>query len=367
MKNILKINRIVFSFVFLFLYFTIHKLPNFTSVSAQSINEDYFVYLPIIYKPEKPKPLLLGIYPSGWMGDQIVMDNQLNDLSDWSGVKLTFAGTFTDINEPNYDAAINQQLEKVFINGYTPFINILPKIKASDYAAGKADVYIRLWANAYKKVVQGMNRVSYIALMPEMNGNWVPYGYEPEAYKASLIRTQRIFQEEGVPDNSVQWVFAPNGWSTSDHKFEYYYPGDEIIDAIGFSAYNYGYCAYPGYTPNWNTLESITSDYIDRILLMAPEKPIFIAQVATTAKTSTGISDLAKNNWFIEGYSFLANSINVRGIIYFNIDDNICDMAMWRTWSTSLKKSFIGYKEVINNNNFEYASPNEIFLNPILP
>jgi hypothetical protein len=338
-----------------------------SNTKAQTLDSNFKVFLPIIKNGNLHKPLLLGLYPKGWMGDQTVMDSQMNGLSDWAEVKLTFAGTFTDINEPNYDAAINQQLDKIYLNGYTPFINILPKMSAYSYAKGDADQFIRLWARAFKEVVSVGNRVAYIALMPEMNGNWVPYGYDPNNYKLSLIRTQRIFKEEGVPENTVRWVFAPNGWSNKDHNFEYYYPGDDIVDAIGFSAYNYGYCAYPGYTPSWNSLESITSEYIDRIVQMAPSKSIFIAQVASSAKTSTGASDSAKNNWFREGYNFLAQAENVRGIIYFNIDDNICDMAMWRTWPTTLTKNYPGYKEVIQSNSFLYMNPTEVFNNPILP
>lgn len=313
------------------------------------------------------RPLLLGLYAKGWVGDQNVVDAQLNDLGSWSGVKLTFAGTFTDINEPNYDAAINMQLEKMYSNGYTPFINILPKISAYNYAKGDADQYIRLWARAYKQVVQSDNRVGYIALMPEMNGNWVPYGTDPGNYKLSLIRTQRIFKEEGVPDAAVQWVFAPNGWSTSSNMLEYYYPGDEYIDVIGFSAYNYGYCTYPNYSPQWNSLESITKEYIERIRKMAPSKPIFISQISTSAKENSGINDEAKNQWIRDGYEFLLESLNVRAVIYFNIDDEICDMAIWRTWPTSFAKSYQGYMDIVQSSGIKYMSPSELFKNPILP
>jgi hypothetical protein len=41
------------------------------------------------------------------MGDPSVVTKNIGGFSDWSGLRLTFAGTFTDFKEQNYEAAIN--------------------------------------------------------------------------------------------------------------------------------------------------------------------------------------------------------------------------------------------------------------------
>jgi beta-mannanase len=244
----------------------------------------------------------------------------------------------------------------------------MTKHTAYEVASGQVDQNIRLWAQWFKRYVEeGKDRMAFIAPMPEMNGNWTSYGLDAGNFKIAFQRIQNIFAEEGVPDDSVRWVFAPNGWSHPDHAFENYYPGDDLVDAVGFSAYNYGYCRYPGYNPVWKTLESVTAEYIGRMRVMAPTKPVFLTQVATSGRTSAGVDDEAKNQWFREGYAYLARTEGVRGAIYFNLDDDICDMAMYRTWSSNFSANYPGYRDAVQGPGFGYLSPADLKGSPLTP
>lgn len=320
------------------------------------------IYLPIIFKSQ-PKSILLGLYPTGWMGNQDVIDSQLNEFSNWSAKRITLAGTFIGIEDPTvWD--INIPLTKIYENGYTPFINIGTKFTAEQFASGDANIHIAEWARLFKQVVSDEDRVAFIALMPEMNGDWVIYGYDPKNFIDSFRLIQRIFLEQGVPKDSVKWVFAPNGWSFPKHNFEFYYPGDEYVDIVGFSSYNFGYCGASTY---WKSLQKGVESYVERMQILAPRKPIFLTQTGTSAFTEYGMNDNAKNLWLKEGYSYLANNSSVKAIIYFNIEGNNCDFAIYRTWETNYNTRYIGYKEGVQSSVFKYYSPAELKLLPLVP
>jgi hypothetical protein len=316
------------------------------------------VYLPLISKSEQ-RYVLLGLYPTGWMGDQKVIDSQLHSISNWSGKRISIAGTFIGITE-HTEGGINLQLNKIYENGYTPFINIMTNYTAEEYSSGKADFHIIEWAKRFKNVVSLDERIAYIALMPEMNGFWVRYGNDPENYIKSLKLTQRIFREQGVPEESVKWVFAPNGWSYDEHKFENYYPGDGFVDIVSFSSYNFGYCPAQAEWPGWISMQEAVEPYVERFNTLAPDKPIFLAQTGTTAFTGNGLDENAKNQWLKDGYSYLAEDNRIRAIIYFNIEDDKCDLAIYRTWETQYAKFYNGYKEGVQSSVFRYFSPAEL-------
>ena len=178
-----------------------------------------------------------------------------------------------------------------------PFVNLQIWATAYDIASGKKDVEIRNWARAYKNFADGpdgQGRIAFIAPIQEMNscqsgGCWTMWGGDPENYKIAFRRIRQIFDQEAVPSSSVRWVFAPNGWShyKYDHPFEDYYPGENWVDIVAISAYNFGGCI-----PNaWRSPQEVYNNpnyrhqsegaYLDRMRVMAPGKPIFIAQTGT--------------------------------------------------------------------------------------
>jgi hypothetical protein len=93
-----------------------------------------------------------------------------------------------------------------------------------------------------------------------MNTTWASYGQDPANYKLAFARVQQIFTQNGVPDSAVKWVFAPNGWAHL--VFEPYYPGDSLVDVIGASAYNWGYCNDTSDLRYWNPPSTTFSFYI---------------------------------------------------------------------------------------------------------
>jgi len=316
------------------------------------------IYLPMISKASGGMPVMLGVYPQGWPASPDVMKNEFHGLDTWAGKQHSIGGTFSgfEINDP--DGNVTILLRTMWDHGYTPFVNIATDYSASGVANGQIDAYIRAWARAFKNYANNGQRMAFLAPLQEMNGDWVPYGLSPANYKLAYDRIQRIFREEGVPDNSVRWTFAPNGWSDpKDPPFESYYPGDSKVDVVGFSAYNFGYTIKGGI---WQDPEDVFPKYMRRMYTMAPTKPIFIAQTATTAYSAPGNYNVnEKNRWLREAYPYLLTFNNLRAIIYFNVgSDPKLDWPFFVYDNPS--KQFQGYRDGVADPRFVYIAPGDL-------
>ena len=307
------------------------------------------IYLPLSnrnYKNYTSKmPILLGLYSSKWYGIEENIDNELDAISTWSGKRISLAGTFVDFNDP-YDTHVTNQLTLIWNRGYTPYVNIMTTHSAQYVASGSQDQSIRSWARAFAIYANDGQRMAFLAPFPEMNGGWVPYGLDAANYKTAFVRIQNIFAEEGVPENSVRWVFAPNKIGA---KFENYYPGDDLVDVIGFSAYNRG--AWENFT--WQTPEDLFATGIERMQIMAPGKPIFISQTGTTSLTAAGNNPEAKNQWLRDLYAFVSTQPAVKAVIYFNLASSNSD---YRIFSNG-DFAYQGYADGVSYSTVGYVPP----------
>ncbi len=147
--------------------------------------------------------------------------------------------------------------------------------------------------------------MAFMAPFTEMNGEWTTYGGDPTNFKIGFRHVRDIFLQEGAPANSMKWVFGPNGWSNI--PFEEYYPGDDVVNINAFSSYNYGYCDAIDPWQDWKSPETIYGEYIQRMKVMSPTKPIFVAQTATTGQDSDGSDLAAKNQWLEDALNYLAS------------------------------------------------------------
>ena len=280
-------------------------------------------YLPITLSSAgsgNQKSILLGMYPEGWTGNQTTFETEVWAVDTWGGKRLSIVGTFLNIELANPTTSVTDHLNLIWNNGYTPFVNLETTRTAYQIASGQYDASLRGWANAYKTyALGGGGRMAFIAPLQEMNGYWVPYGQDPANFKLAYYRIQQIFTDQGVPDEAVRWVFAPNGWTVPAHNFEAYYPGDGYVDVVAFSAYNFGRHPSNPY-PDWQNPSEVFSPFLARMTALAPIKPIFIAQTATTSHLQSGIeNNVAKNAWLRDAYALLATYPSLRGIMYFNI------------------------------------------------
>ncbi len=336
---------------------------NWERVSANPLSDPDSpnpLYLPIIKKPA-PREVLLGVYTENYLGNQSTIDNEVKAIDTWSGKHLTIVGTFIAIEDqyPFYNIPV--PLGLIWDSGYTPFVNLGTSKTLSNINSGSMDNQIRAMAQAFKQwrdegLEKSQNRRAFLALMQEMDGYWVSYHGTPADFILAFHHVRDIFIQEGAGP-AVRWVFAPNGWTDpSDPPFEDYYPGDSYIEVISFSGYNSGYCSSAAWK-SWDMPDKVYNEYIQRIRVLAPSKPIFISQTATTAYTQYGKSTQAKNEWLVEAYTLLANSQGVSGVIYFNKQaGQSCD---WAFYLPSGSK-YEGYIQGVNRSEYIYIGPEEL-------
>ena len=305
-----------------------------------------------------PEGVVLGVYPSGFLQDTI---QELEEFDRWmepTGKGITIAATFMDFEEGDAETFVPAELESAWERGYIPFVNLsvgnLAEPRTSEHIAeGYLDGDIRSWARAYADWSSQGGRRAFIAPLQEMNGYWVTYGGDEVQFKKAYQRIRMIFEAEGVRPEAVSWVFAPNGWAEEGYEFERYYPGDEAVDVVAFSSFNWGECSN---WPKWETYDEIFQPYLERMTAMAPDKPIFIAETGTVSEG--GDKDL----WIKDTFSSLAAYPNLRGILYFNrwearsTLENCPDGTDYRVYNPQKDEGYESFLEVMSSDAFvEYA------------
>jgi hypothetical protein len=128
-----------------------------------------------------------------------------------------------------------------------------------------------------------------------------------------------------------------NGPGSYDYPYPDFYPGDEYVDIVGFSAVNRG-------TGGWRDYDATFGDYIARMKdTLTRIKPILVTQTGSIEGTGS-----QRDVWIGDMYSGLAADGQVIGAIYFNRDqagydlrvvaDGVVDQGFadgYRTWSSN--------------------------------
>ncbi|MDO9085565.1 MAG: glycosyl hydrolase [Anaerolineaceae bacterium] len=343
------------------------------------------VYLPLIVNTQTSK--FFGIYlKQYWTEDNVTPI--MSELDNQTGKKHSSVGWFIDIEDDAFTIPVETlpnnnlflQLESLWQDGYVSFINLGSRSTIAEITNGTRDKEIGNVARFYKAWIdQGEGRKALIAPLQEMNGvfnsngdTWTTYAGDPVKFIQAYKKIQEIFFQNGVNLSDVWWTFAPNGWSVAGHEFEKYYPGDDIVDVIGFSSYNYGYC-FQGST--WETYKEMLEPYINRMETMAPGKPIIIAETATTSMFANSTpNDNAKDQWLIDTYNYLAEKQSVVGVYYFSFsefDDKACDFEIINIipleeeepgiiTGYNFDNFFTGYRAGISNSKYQYLSAQEV-------
>lgn len=307
----------------------------------------------------EPEDVLLGMYPTFLLQRTMHEFERFDRWIEPTGKKLSIAATFLDFEDPDIKRRVPAEMQAAWKAGYVPFVNlsagnIETSWTAEEIADGELDPQIRNWARAYARWARAGQRRAFIAPLQEMNGYWVTYGGDPEHFKQAYARIQDIFREEGVPSDSVSWVFSPNGWSDEGHEFERYYPGDSAVDVVGFNSFNFGTCSS---WPKWETYDDIYAPYLVRLRNMAPDKPIFISSMGTVAEGGD------RGQWLLDTYRQMVDVPNLRAILYFNRWETreslpgCPDQADYRIFNSENEEGVDGFREAISAPEFKYYPP----------
>lgn len=255
--------------------------------------------------------VLAGIYSEQWeSGEDLV------SLGTAAGKRVSLQGSFHDIGQSAHN--LDWILEQAWSASATPFANVTIQASAEAIASGDHDAAIFDFAGKVSEWIdRGGGRSLFLAPLQEMNGDWTPYGMNPEAFKVAYDKFVDGFRSVGLDETKVRFVFAPNGWSTPPYEIADYYPGDDVVDLIGISAYNFG-----STIDRWTTVAETLDGALAELRRLAPTKPYLIAQVAS--------SDFGgdRDAWVRELFAHTAADPNVVGFLWFNLDKE----TDWRIW-----------------------------------
>jgi hypothetical protein len=330
-------------------------------------------YLPLI---QKPPVKFIGIYFKQYWTNKNVTP-YMSQADQGAGKKHTSVGWFIDLEDAAFTEPVTylpgnnfyNQLEVLWKAGYISFINLGTNATAAEILNGNRNSEIGYAAEFYKAWVdQGGGRRAMIAPMQEMNGVWTSYGQysTSDQFKQAYRYILDIFTQKGITRDQVWWVFAPNGYNDPDkpeRAFENYYPGDDVVDIVGFSSYNYGYCPDTAPYWRWESYPEIFEPYISRMQTMAPTKPIIIAETATTAyyydaEGNPVIDYNQMNQWLIDNYNYFAHRAGVIGVFYFSFpvfNDHTCAIEI-----NPNGVMLSGYAAGVSNTVYQYLNADQL-------
>lgn len=171
----------------------------------------------------------------------------------------------------------------------------------------------------------------------EMNGNWFAWdgshnGNDPKRFITAWKRLHRIFREEGA--DNVAWVWSPNWNSGPDvawNQMKHYYPGDEYVDWVGVSGYN-----FDGESPT-KLYRGIAEAYGDR-------KPIIFSEYASMDHGGS-----SKADWIGDLSAFVRKTPAIKAMVWFDTDTH--SDTNFRVDSTS--GALAAYRKMANLDHFQ--------------
>ena len=282
-----------------------------------------------------------GYYPDKFhSGGASGLGDDLGPHAAATGHRVSLAGYFMDVTEtpapgseiPGTFNNTIQQLNEVWAGQATPFINLnVGALSTSLIAAGAGDVELTRWASYLKRWLEGENlngtnvstagRSLIIAPLPEMNwSGGEPYQCQASTFASAYNHIVAVVETVLGPANSenVRWAFAPNNATgVNCGSIASYYAGLTTVDFMAFSGYNFYTVVGPNETP-----AQVMGAALNDLKLLAPTKPIIIAQTASCAANET------RATWISNMFNLAATDFHVLGFVWFN-QLKECD---WRIW-----------------------------------
>ncbi len=190
------------------------------------------------------------------------------------------------------------------------------KYSLDNIANGTHDAYLR----QYARDVKNWGHPILLRPMHEMNGDYYPWsctinGDDPAKYVRAFQHIKKIFMEEGA--DNAKFVWSPNYASPPQvspqcKDLSRLYPGDEYVDYIGVSAYNWGKDTSRG--PGWVQLQKLLDPFLDYTAQHFPDKQVIVAEMGVAHDAP----DSEISQWLHNTYNYLSKRGTVTAVVYFD-------------------------------------------------
>jgi len=224
-----------------------------------------------------------------------------------------------------------RQTRKVLKRGYAVMLTLEPRLRGDsrkqsrldDIANGKLDRHLLHSINTLKTIYADWpNAQIMIRFGHEMNGGWYRWGGKnnhngnsSQNFIRAFQYVVTLFRQHGL--KQVRWIWSPNVSYRDD--FSIYYPGDDYVDVVGMSGFNFG--PNTTYRPDldWQMFQEIYG-YTYNVLIKYP-KPLMITGI------SCAESGGDKAQWLFDmQYQLKRRYQRITGLIWFNFNKE----ADWR-------------------------------------
>jgi len=235
----------------------------------------------------RPTPFLLGAYDAGLPGSLEGVLGLEEALGQPIAVVQVYAawGDRADQRFPVRILGAIRSLGSIPLVTWEPWLTdfengLHPELPLRDdrdrgglaaIASGTYDFYVDAWA----RQAADFETPVMVRLGHEMNDPyrypWGPQNNRPEDYVAAWRHVVERFRIAGA--HNVLWVWSPH---VAYEGYEWFYPGDDVVDWVATGALNYGTVAY---WSKWWTFQEIFGQRYDG--LAAFGKPVMIAEFGT--------------------------------------------------------------------------------------
>lgn len=170
-----------------------------------------------------------------------------------------------------------------------------------------------LWDNSLRDFADQAKQTNvkiYLRFGYEMNGDWFEWGSKPKDFIAAWKYAYRIFKEEKA--DNVLWVFSLNVlWdgATVNNDLLNYYPGDSVVDIVGFDGYNYGDIEKDGCRLYWKSFSEIFGTSLKAVDNI--NKPIWITEIGCA-------TDNRRPDWIKDMLNFMESNTCVDALLWFD-------------------------------------------------
>ncbi len=274
---------------------------------------------------------MLGAYVNddGWKTTAI---DQFNGVTT---KPLAIVNVFSNFSQDW--GALSVQTSNVVSRNATPMITWMPSASdrpdanlLGEITKGQWDTYIDNWIKGLKAWQATYPSISkptvLLRFAHEFNGNWYPWGNDPNGLKAAWRYLYSRFKAANV--TNVEWVWCANNTNIDSYNnIMLYYPGDDVVHWTGIDGYNWG----SNYSfSSWKSFAETFSSTYTKLATNYPAKPIMIAEVASVEPSDVPNPTLgqdgndtdngqSKEAWVQDMYARIINEYPaIRGVAWFN-------------------------------------------------
>lgn len=338
------------------------------NVSARAQESQRFAWLPLITSPELPS-VYWGVAIQGVPTDMTKLyafeDKVKKRVSivHW-GHPWAVNGAYREFLEGEYT--------NLRAHGAIPMISWAswdssvggsqPEYQLRDIYQGKHDPFIRQWANDAK----AWRYPLFLRFNHEMNGWWFPWseqlnGNQPGDFVKAWRHVHDIFAQVGA--SNVTWVWCVNATGYPQlTPPEQLYPGDAYVDWVAIDGYNFGADG----TDGWKTFSQVFKRMYGEIITIAPNKPIMIAEIASSEDGGPLGRPDSKAAWIADAFAVQLpqNFPKIKAVVWFN--SNVSNST--REWPIeSSQASIAAFSSALGSGYYSANEFADLSTSPIAP